>query len=267
MPPEAATPVAIRAVRCLRLLLHLVAGCAIAAGVFPLVSSARQLRIIRGWSRRLLRILNVRIHVHGRMPGGATPTLLVSNHVSWLDIWLIHAVVPVRFVAKSDIRGWPVIGWLSARAGTIFIERRRRHDTARINGTIAAVLARRERVGVFPEGTTTDGSHVLPFHASLFQPALAHGARVVAAGIRYPRRDGTPNLDAAYCGERTLVQSLRLILAQRELRAELVFAGVVESGGKTRREIAVQSRDLIVRALPACGSSTGTHAGRRAAGH
>jgi 1-acyl-sn-glycerol-3-phosphate acyltransferase len=268
MRADAKTSPAARAYRLVRLIAHLIYGCTIAAVVFPFVSNRTELRIIRYWSRGLLGILNVRLHVHGRMPGGHAPTLIVTNHVSWLDIWVIHSVSPVRFIAKSDIRGWPLLGWLVARAGTIFIQRTRRHDTARINQTIHEVLAREERIGLFPEGTTTDGTHVLPFHASLFQPALASGARIVAAGIRYPGRDGRPNLDAAYFGERSLLESLRLILAQPQLRAELVFAGVVEPAGRTRRDLAVESRDLIARALslsPAAGSAPGTAAGRRAA--
>jgi len=263
---EESAPPLVRAYRMARLLVHLIVGCSIAAAVFPFVGNRRQLRIIRDWSRQLLRILNVRLQVHGRMPGGREPTLLVSNHVSWLDIWLIHSVSPVRFIAKSDVRSWPVIGWLSARAGTIFIQRARRHDTARINQAIAAVFARGEHIGLFPEGTTTDGSHVLPFHASLFQPAVASSARVVTAGIRYPGRDGKPNVDAAYFADRSLVDSVRLILGQRRLRAELVFAGVVESAGKTRRELAVESHRLIATALslpPAAGTRPGSHADPR----
>jgi 1-acyl-sn-glycerol-3-phosphate acyltransferase len=263
MAAETRTPPLLRAYRLARLIVHLIVGCTIAAVVFPFVGNRRQLRIIRNWSRQLLRILNVRLEVHGRMPGGHVPTMLVSNHVSWLDIWVIHAVSPVRFIAKSDVRAWPVIGWLSERAGTIFIQRTRRHDTARINRAIADVLARDEHIGLFPEGTTTDGSHVLPFHASLFQPALASGARIVTAGIRYPGRDGKPNADAAYFGDRSLVESIQLILAQRRLRAELMFGAVVEPAGKTRRELAVQTHTLIATALslpPASGSGPGTPA-------
>jgi 1-acyl-sn-glycerol-3-phosphate acyltransferase len=169
--------------------------------------------------------------------------------VSWLDIWVIHAVSPVRFVAKSDVRRWPLIGWLVARSGTIFIERSKRRDTARTNRTIVDTLARGERVGIFPEGTTTDGTQLRPFHASLFQPALCAGARVVTAAIRYPLRGGSVNLDAAYAGERTLGQSLRLILRHRSMRAELIFAGEMEISGKTRREIARGCEVLIARAL------------------
>lgn len=256
--------------RLVRVFVHLVAGCLIAGLVFPFVGNRTELSIIQRWSRRLLAILNVRLHVHGRMPGGQAPTMVVGNHVSWLDIWVIHAVTPVRFIAKSDIRAWPGMGWLAARAGTIFIQRTRRHDTARINDAIAAVLARHERVGLFPEGTTTDGSEVLPFHASLFQPAIAAGARIVTAAIRYPARDGGPNLDASYAGDRSLLESLRLILAEPALRAELTFAGVIEPAGQTRRELANRARELIVSALdpqPAAGNSPAPPADRRAAAH
>jgi 1-acyl-sn-glycerol-3-phosphate acyltransferase len=263
MPPdglEQSTTPLVRAYRLTRLSLHLLYGCAVAGGLFPFMSGQRQLRIIKRWSRQMLAILGVRVHVQGRPPGGHHPTVIVSNHVSWLDIWVIHAVSPVRFVAKSDVRQWPLIGWLVARSGTIFIERRKRSDTARTNRRIVDTLARGERVGIFPEGTTTDGTHLSSFHASLFQPALGAGARVVTAGIRYPLRDGSVNLDASYEGERTLIESLRLILRHRSLRAELIFAGEMETSGKTRREVARECEALIARALHlrAPGRKSGT---------
>jgi 1-acyl-sn-glycerol-3-phosphate acyltransferase len=258
--PEQSTSPLVCAYRLIRLSLHLLYGCAVAGAVFPFIDGQRQLRIIKRWSRQVLAILEVRVHVQGRPPGGRRPTVIVANHVSWLDIWVIHAVSPVRFVAKSDVRRWPLIGWLVARSGTIFIERSKRSDTARTNRTIVDTLARGERVGIFPEGTTTDGTQLRPFHASLFQPALGAGARVVTAGIRYPRRDGSVNLDAVYAGERTLVESLRLILRHRSIRAELIFAGEMEISGRTRREIALGCEALIARALhlPAPGRRSGT---------
>jgi 1-acyl-sn-glycerol-3-phosphate acyltransferase len=253
-PPAAASPL-VQAWRLLRLIAHLLRGLATEALVFPFVSSERELVIIRHWSRGLLRALNVKLHVSGTPPGGRAPTLLVTNHVSWLDIWVIHAVCPVRFVAKSDLRRWPALGWLMARAGTIFIERTRRRDTGRINRHIVEILSRGERVGVFPEGTTSDGTHLRPFHASLFQPALGAGARVVSAAIRYPLHDGAPNLDVAYT-ERSLLASLRLILAQPRLRVELIFCGVLEPVGRTRRDLARESHRLIAHALGLSRSGT-----------
>ena len=259
--PEQSTSPLVRAYRLIRLSLHLLYGCAVAGAVFPFIDGQRQLRIIKRWSRQVLaHPRGARARAQAARPAAASPTVIVANHVSWLDIWVIHAVSPVRFVAKSDVRRWPLIGWLVARSGTIFIERSKRHDTARTNRTIVDTLARGERVGIFPEGTTTDGTHLRPFHASLFQPALGAGARVVTAGIRYPLRDGSVNLDAAYAGERTLVESLRLILRHRSMRVELIFAGEMEISGKTRREIARGCEALIARALhlPAPGRKSGT---------
>lgn len=268
MPTDASArynPTLLRVYRLARLVLHLLYGCAVAALVFPFVTAPRELRIIKRWSRQLLDILAVRVHVAGRAPGGHRPTLVVCNHVSWLDIWVIHAIAPVRFVAKSDVRLWPLIGWLAARAGTIFVERRKRHDTAKTNRTIVDTLARGERVGLFPEGTTTDGTHIRGYHASLFQPAVGAGARVVVAALRYPLPDGAPNLDAAYAGERSLLNSLLLILRQRSLQAELTFSGVVEISGKTRRQIALECEELTARALdlPVPGRKSETASGHR----
>ncbi len=272
MPPEApeqSTPPLVRAYRLIRLCLHFALGCAVAGAVFPFVDGQRELRIIKRWSRGVLAILAVRLRVHGRPPGGHRPTVIVSNHVSWLDIWVIHAVSPVRFVAKSDVRRWPLIGWLVARSGTIFIERSKRRDTARTNRTIVDTLTKGERVGIFPEGTTTDGTHLRAFHASLFQPALGAGARVVTAAIRYRLPDGSVNLDASYAGDRSLIESLRLILRQRSLRVELIFAGEMEISGKTRREIAQGCEALIAHALhlPVPGRKSGTASDPPAAGH
>jgi len=262
------TPTLIQLQRLARLALHLLVGCVTEAVVFPFISGPRQLRIIKRWSRRLLTILRVRIHVEGTPPAGHAPTVIVANHVSWLDIWVIHAVTPVRFVAKSDIRRWPVIGWLVARAGTIFIERDKRHHTAKTNRVIVETLMRGERVGIFPEGTTTDGTELRAFHASLFQPALGAGAQVAAVAIRYPLHDGSINLDAAYTGDRSLLESLRLILRQRSIRVEVTFAGTIDVSGKTRRDIAREGERLIADALklPAPGRKPGSAAGPPDAG-
>jgi 1-acyl-sn-glycerol-3-phosphate acyltransferase len=252
MPPEGhfrQTTAPTRAYRFVRLVIHILYGCATEALVFPFVSRARQTRIIKWWSRGILEILHVRVHIEGHVPSAHPPTIIVANHVSWLDIWILQAVCPLRLVAKSDIRRWPVIGWLAARAGTIFIERGKRHDTARINRTIMQTLDGGERVGIFPEGTTTDGTEIKPFHASLFQPALGAGARLVTAAIRYPRGDGSPNLDASYADDRALLESVGLILRYPTLHADLMFGASIEVSGKTRRDLAHECEEAISAAL------------------
>lgn len=258
-----ATPSFVRLCRLIRLLLHLVNGCYWVGMLFPALPWRRRVVAIRRWSARLLRILRVRLTVHGPPPCGPAPTLIVSNHVSWLDVWVLDAVVPVRFVAKSDIRGWPLIGFLVARAGTIFIERRSTQDTARTNRAIVEALTRGEYVGMFPEGATGEGTAVHRYHASLFQPALEAGARVVVVALRYVDSEGNLNLDVAYTEKRSLWKSVRLILAHRVLRAELTFVATLDTAGKTRRDIARAAEEATADALqlPRSGTKTGTSAG------
>ena len=260
------TPGFIRLYKLIKLVLHLLYGCYCVGVLFPFFSWPRRVVYIRRWSRQLLRILHVRLKVAGSPPSGHVPTLIVSNHVSWLDIWVLDSVVPVRFVAKSDIRRWPLVGFLVSGAGTIFIERGRRQDTARTNRFIVEALARGEYVAMFPEGATTDGTAVKAFHASLFQPALGAGARVVAVALRYVNPDGKVNLDASYVDQRSLWQSVRLILAHRFVYAELTFAATIDVSGQTRRDIARVTESAIADALglPRPGRKTGTAAGPQA---
>ena len=238
----------VRSYRLARLCLHLIHGCLAVGVVFPFLTAKRRFRMIRSWSRKMLRILHVHYTVRGHLPA-VGPTLLVSNHVSWLDIWVINAVVGVRFVAKSDIRRWPVIGFLVKGAGTIFVEREKRHDTGRTNRSIVQALTRGEYVAVFPEGMTTDGTELKPYHASLFQPAVGAGATVAVIALRYIHRNGDLNDDASYAGDRSLAESTRRILRHPALHAELIFAGEVSVNGKTRREIAIEAELATARAL------------------
>lgn len=250
------TPRFVRAVRLTRLLVHMARGATTMALVFPLVDRPRQQRLISRWSRRLLEILGIRVRAHG-VERFAPRTLVVANHVSWLDIWLLHSVTAVCFVAKSEIRRWPVIGWMAARARTLFIERERKRDTHRISGTIQAALHADEAVAVFPEGTTSDGSEVRRFHASLLQPAVDLQVRVVAVAIRYRNPDGSLNTDVAYADETTLWQSVRRVLSHPEVHAEIIESGEIDVAGKSRRDIALEA-ERRVRGAVLSGNPLGT---------
>src|SRR5215210_2559116 len=178
--------------RITRLMLHVVRGLVVSTFLFPLQSDARRKLEIEHWSLQLLTILRVPLFLHGMPPAYTIrPLMLVSNHVSWLDIFMINAIVAVRFVAKSEIRGWPALGWLCARAGTIFINRGRRRDTTRVNQVVARALVGGDVFTVFPEGTTTDGSTLLKFHASLLEPALEAGAAIQPVALWFDRSDGS----------------------------------------------------------------------------
>src|SRR5512138_2253123 len=145
-----------RFVRTSLLALHLAWGVTLVGLAFSVVGPARRDRIIMAWSRRLLGILGVRARIDTApaVPGGA---LLVCNHISWLDVYVIYAALRVHFVSKSEIRAWPVAGWLAHKAGTLFLERGRRTDTARVNAEMGSLLEGGAWVAVFPEGTTSDG--------------------------------------------------------------------------------------------------------------
>lgn len=239
----------VRLYRLSRFLIHIVYGCFYVGALFHFMSSERRFAAIQKWSRQALGMLNIRWKVIGAVAPDALPTLVVSNHVSWLDIWVINCVTPVRFVAKSDIRRWPVVGFLVTGAGTIFIEREKRRDTARTNRAVIEALMSGDHVAVFPEGTTTDGTEVKSYHASLFQPALGAGARVVVLALRYLTPDGHVNIGASYVGDQSLLESVRLILGQRSLDVEVIVAGTVDVSGKTRRQIAREAEVATADAL------------------
>lgn len=205
------------------LVVHLALGVKLAALAFPFLGSQGRDRVIGWWAARLLRVLGVRLHAASPpgVPGGA---LLVCNHVSWLDIYVILATRRVHFVSKSEVRRWPVVGWLAHQTGTLFLERGRRADTARINVDMHALMTQGRWVAVFPEGTTGDGLHLKRFLPSLLQPAVALGCPIIPAALRYRTLDGRPSLAAAYIDEISLWDSLMRIVSEPGLVAELHFA-------------------------------------------
>lgn len=240
-----------RGVRITRVALHLLHGMLTIAFVFPFFTPRRRNVSIRRWSQQFLRIVGVRLHVHGDppRPSAGRPAMLVANHVSWLDIVVINSVLPVRFVAKSEIRRWPVIGWLSARTGTLFIERARRRDTARITRLVSDALLAGDVCAVFPEGTTTDGARVLPFHSSLLQPAQIANAVVHPVALRFERADGTLCTEAAYDGDKSLWDTLLSVAAQPVIHAHVWFLRPMPGAGARRRALAEAAHQAIARRL------------------
>jgi len=231
-------------VRFARLCLHVADALLVAAFIYPFLDRPARRRRLKRWSAQLLRILAIRLHVTGVPPVDA-PTLMVANHVSWLDIFAINAVQPTRFIAKAEIRRWPLLGWLCERGDTLFIDRARRHHTRDINKTMAAAMRGGDAFAVFPEGTTTHGDVLLPFHASLLQPALACEAKVSPVAIRYSRADGSLCVEADYVGDKTLVESLLQLLTQPQVHLHLHFLMPVECAGLHRREVADEAARRI----------------------
>ncbi len=244
------TSLPVRGWRLAHLVYLLLEGLVRVLCVYPFLSHLARLAMMQRWCARLLAAVNLRVDARGQPPlDRAQPALVVANHVSWLDIFAINVVCPTRFVAKSEIRGWPLMGILCERAGTLFIERARRRDTGRLNEIMREALLGGDRVAVFPEGTTSDGRFLHHFHASLLQPAVTVGAPLYPTAIRYRNPDGTVNVDVAYWGDMTMMQSLALIIAQREIRVEVFFAPPIATVDRKRRELVREVEQVIATAL------------------
>lgn len=237
----------IRCYRALRLAVHLVWGAAAIALAYPFVGAVRRLWLKRRWSRQLLDILAVRIDA--RMDGIAPGCLFVANHVSWLDVFALNAVRPLAFVAKSEVRDWPLIGWLAAHTDTLFIRRGSRQDAV----DACAVLAGRLRVGsdvaIFPEGTTTDGTRVQVFRPALLQAAIDAQRPLQPVAIAYEDASGRRTTIPAYAGETTMLESLAAILACRRLTVRLRPTLALATDRRSRRELARTARGAIAHAL------------------
>jgi 1-acyl-sn-glycerol-3-phosphate acyltransferase len=194
--------------------------------------------------------VGVQTRIEGIPPAASeSSAIIAANHVSWLDIFALSGVRPTRFVAKSEIRDWPIAGWIAERSGTIFIHRERRRDTARINDLVHAALLEGDCIGLFPEGTTTEGDRLLKFHSSLFEPAVANRAHVHPAAIRYEHPDGSLCRAFAFVGEISFVQSLGLVIRQRGIVVRLAFASAIDAADRSRREIAELSQARVASLL------------------
>lgn len=231
-------------VRALRVLLHIAVGLVLCAAVA--VDRGRWLshqRIARWWSATLLDILNIELHVHGRIQAGAG--LVVANHVSWLDIPLLSASGHTQFVAKSEIQNWPVAGWLADACGTFYI-RRGKGGAAPLLEKLVPHLREGGSITVFPEGTTGDGARVLPFHARLFAAAVESGCNVQPVALRYGRAQDGSNI-APFIGDDDLVSHLWRVLREPQLRAELHYAAPLR--GSDRDALADAARSSIATVI------------------
>ncbi len=225
---------------------HVALGVGIVLVVFPWLSIERRRAVQQGWARLLLAILGVRLAVRG---GESAAGLLVANHISWLDVFVINAHARTTFVCKDEVRGWPVFGLLCARADTVFIDRGSRSAARRVNETIAARLGAGDRIAVFPEGTTSDGAGVMAFRAALLQPAIDAGHVLQPLALRYADRHGAIATEIAYAGETTMWQSLCAIAAAHDVTAHLAVLEAIPAHDLPRRELAEQAQTAIHAAL------------------
>lgn len=238
-------------IRLLRVVLHLFRGLATCALVFPLTDDAGRLRRIKTWSGELIALCGVDVRIlHERGAQPAPRALIVSNHVSWMDIFVINTLHPCRFVAKSDIRDWPLIGWLCEKTGTIFISRGKLRDVRRIYQGLVASLHAGEHVAFFPEGTTAAQGNILPFHANLFEAAVEAEVPVQPYAVRYVDSSGKLHPAANFIGDMTFVESLLTVLRSGPMTAELILLPPIATHQAShRRELADAARHLIATEL------------------
>jgi 1-acyl-sn-glycerol-3-phosphate acyltransferase len=175
--------------------------------------------------------------------------MIVANHVSWLDVFVLNALYPATFIAKSEVSRWPLIGWLCKRSGTIFIERSVRKNTSTVNKHIASQLEQGICVALFPEGTTSDGRQAGHFHSSLIQPAIEVGAPLYPIALRYLDEAGEQSYATAFTGEMTLVQSIVQILRCRHLDALAIFTPALSTTEQNRRVLARLAQEAISQEL------------------
>lgn len=233
-----------------RLFWHVLGGLRTLRREFPRLDAGARRERVQAWSLRALQLFGVELVVQGNAhePG---PLLLVCNHVSWLDILVLNAAAPSRFVSKSDVRAWPVLGQLVEGAGTLFIERASQRDALRVVHRMAEELGRGERLSVFPEGTTGDGHHVLPFHANLLQAAVAADAPISPVGLRYVSATApdVPSPAPTYVGDDTLLRSMWRTLGEPALQARLHYGEPQRSAGRSRRAWAEELRAEVARLM------------------
>lgn len=234
------------------IILLFVVGLFIAGVVFPLINlfftanPAKNIRdhIKKQWLCWFGKIINLHIEQEGCLP--ERTALIVSNHISWLDIIAIGRCLPAYFVAKSDILGWPVIGYLARQAGTIFI---RRGDKQHILGTaerMVWLLKQNSHIIAFPEGTTTTGEEVRGFHASLFQPAMLTKSLVQPVAIEYL---GETKALAPFIGDDEFVPHLVRMLLLDKIEVRLSFLPIINVSGKTRLAVCNGSRTAIIEKI------------------
>ena len=219
----------------LRAIVHAAGGWSTIRFSFPRMTPQERSLEVQRWSGKMLQIFGITLVVQGTPPANG-PLLLVTNHLSWLDILVVHAARHVRFVAKSNIRHWPLIGSLSTGGGTLYIERERRRDAMRVVHHMTEALRAGDLIAVFPEGTTGDGHALLPFHANLLQATISAGAPVQPAALRFAQSGSFETSFApSYVGDDSLVDSVWRTLNAPPLTAFLRFGDPQDSRGRERR--------------------------------
>lgn len=229
----------------LRAVLHILSGFWTIKTLFPRLEQADKERRVNAWAQQMLRIVGITLVVEGEPPAHG-PVLLVANHISWLDILVMHASRYCRFVSKSDVKSWPFVSTLAYGAGTVYIERESRRDAHRVVQQMAERLKAGDVMAVFPEGTTGDGITLKPFHANLIQAAIEADVPVVPIALKFiDAQSGQTSFAPRYVDDDTLGTSIWNTLTAPPLAALVRFGQPQHAAGRSRREWAHALREDI----------------------
>ena len=233
-----------------RLLLHVVWGALQILFDFPRRSQANRDMRVQRWAGQALVCLGVQLRVAGTPPV-CGPLLLVANHISWLDIVVMHAARHCRFVSKDDVQRWPIVGVLATGAGTLYVKRTSSRDAMRVVHRMTQALRDGDVLAVFPEGTTTDGRALLPFHANLLQAAISAQSGVLPVALSYTDASAKgPSQAVTYIGDASLVGSIWRTLGARGVTASVSFGTAQHADGRDRRAWALALREAVGALLP-----------------
>jgi len=231
--------------RLLRILSHIVGGVWVAAVRLPRLQPTQQNALVQAWALAFLDRAGIALEIRGKPPITG-PVLLVSNHISWLDIPVMHAARHCRFVSKSDIKNWPLISTLATAAGTLYIERSSRRDALRVVHLMRDALVANEVLAVFPEGTTGDGRLLLPFHANLLQAAISADAPVQPVGLRFvDKASGATSHAPSYAGDEILMVSIWRTLCAPPIVAVVHYGEPERAEGRERRAWSEHLRSTV----------------------
>jgi len=222
-------------------------GLAAAALIFPFASRSVRLSLRQRWATGMLDAVGLELRVEGEAiaPGA----LVVANHVSWLDVLVLASCTPAVFVAKSEVRCWPAIGWLAARGETLFLQRASGRSLIRVKNRMAWLLFEGRGVAIFPEGTTSDGADVLPFRSGLLQAAVDGDRSVQPIAIAYHEGHGGRSGAAAFVDGMTLWSSIVAVCGSARITACVAVAASLAPAGRSRKDLAREARGAIVKLL------------------
>jgi 1-acyl-sn-glycerol-3-phosphate acyltransferase len=234
--------------RALRLIENLLTGAVVTLAIVLMRAAGLRCswapRVVSWWHRRLCRALALHIEYSGAPD---RPGLLVANHISWLDIPVLGARGSIGFLSKDEVRGWPLIGWMSAAAGTLFLKRGA-HQSAQTMEQIAAQIRSGVSITVFPEGTTSDGSGLLRFHPRLFAVVQQADVPVQPVAIRYGS-NSLPDQVAPFVGDDDLLRHVLRLLGHPGLRVQVAFLAPLPTEGIDRRRLSNAARAAIAQRL------------------